>query len=118
MFVLQLAASMDVVDADGGVADADVAHNGVQKLFNFMMAGLVGSTPHMISATILSLARLVYDFGHRLGGLVEELVPAVLLLFQSKSREIIKAALGFMKASSGRALLDVLYLVDMSVGTD
>lgn len=49
------------------------------------------------SAAVLGLARLVFEFAGQLEGVVSRLLPAVLLLLRSNSREVIKAVLGFIK---------------------
>jgi hypothetical protein len=46
---------------------------------------------------VLALARLVFEFAGALEGLVGRLLPAVLLLLRSSSREVVKAVLGFIK---------------------
>lgn len=73
---------------------------GLRSLVNLVLAGLVGSTPHMISASVMALARLLFEFAPVLAGLVPGLLPAVLMLLRSKAREVIKSVLGFVKASS------------------
>lgn len=49
------------------------------------------------SAAVLGLSRLVFEFAGELEGVVNRLLPAVLLLLRSQSREVIKAVLGFVK---------------------
>ena len=34
----------------------------VQEYFTMMAAGLAGATPHMISATITAMSRLIFEF--------------------------------------------------------
>ncbi|XP_019858475.1 PREDICTED: RRP12-like protein [Amphimedon queenslandica] len=73
----------------------------VKEYFNVVLAGLAG-TSHMISATIGSLARLVYEFSDLLGsGLVETLLSSVTEFFSAKSREVVRSALIFIKVSIG-----------------
>ncbi len=45
----------------------------------------------------MALARLLYEFASELQPLVPQLLPAVLLLFRTKSREVVKSVLGFAK---------------------
>lgn len=54
------------------------------------MGCLAGSTPHMVSAAVVGLARLLYEFSAELCHTVPDLLPSVLLLLRSKNREIIK----------------------------
>uniref|UniRef100_A0A0B7AEI8 Ribosomal RNA-processing protein 12-like conserved domain-containing protein n=2 Tax=Arion vulgaris TaxID=1028688 RepID=A0A0B7AEI8_9EUPU len=62
-----------------------------------VLAGLAGS-PHMISATLLTLTRIVYHYREKLAGLVlNNMIDSVCILLSSKTREIVKAALGFVK---------------------
>ena len=63
-------------------------------------AGLAGTTPHMISASIISLSRLVYEYSSRVAELAPPLLESVMLLLEHKSREIVTAALGFSKVYS------------------
>lgn len=49
------------------------------------------------SAAVLGLSRLVFEFAGQLEGVVSRLLPAVLMLLRSHSREVIKAVLGFIK---------------------
>lgn len=51
----------------------------------------------MISASVMALARLLYEFAPVLAGLVPDLLPAVLMLLRTKAREVIKSVLGFIK---------------------
>ncbi|XP_043912174.1 RRP12-like protein [Protopterus annectens] len=71
--------------------------NSIQQYLALVYAGLVGSVT-MISCTVLALTRLVYEFKDLMSTLVlEELLQNVCLLLGSKTREIVKSALGFVK---------------------
>lgn len=60
--------------------------------------GLAGTSPHMQSATVLALARILYEFRNSLAQeIIREILVTVLPLFTSKSRELIKSLLGFVK---------------------
>ena len=83
-----------------GVADdAPGMHSrgGLHTLFTMVLAGLAAQTPHMIAATVMALARLLYEFAGQLEYIVPELLPLVLSLLRTKSREVVKAVLGFVK---------------------
>lgn len=41
---------------------------GLAVLFEMVMGGLVGTSPHMISASVMALARLLHQFANELGG--------------------------------------------------
>lgn len=61
-------------------------------------AGLAAQSQHMIAATILALSRLLFEFkDHLPQETVVELVSTVELFLTSNSREIAKAAVGFVK---------------------
>ena len=70
---------------------------GVRRFFLPVLAGIVGSSPQMQSATIMALARLLYEFSSALVSTVPELLPAVCALLEGKSREVVKSCLGFVK---------------------
>ncbi|ONK61164.1 uncharacterized protein A4U43_C08F26890 [Asparagus officinalis] len=63
--------------------------NGV---FIDVAGGLAGEKPHMISAAVKGLARLVYEFSDLIG-VAYNLLPSSFLLLQRKNREIIKVKL-------------------------
>jgi ribosomal RNA-processing protein 12 len=65
-----------------------------------VLGGLVGTSPHMISASVMALARLLHQFATELGGVAPTLLPAVLMLLRTKSREVVKSVLGFVKVRS------------------
>ncbi|KAK3094601.1 hypothetical protein FSP39_003915 [Pinctada imbricata] len=69
----------------------------LHSYFKLVMAGLAGS-PQMISATLLALTRILYEFKDEIdSGLLDVIVDTLCLLLTSKPREVVKAALGFMK---------------------
>ncbi|KAK9487141.1 NUC173 domain-containing protein [Lipomyces starkeyi] len=84
-----------VPSMDINAADVEASIN---EYFTMVSAGLAGSTPHMISATITALSRLLYQYKNILEvNIVSELVATIDLFLTSKNREIVKAALGFVK---------------------
>eukprot|EP00270_Netrium_digitus_P018982 TRINITY_DN7337_c0_g6_i1.p1 TRINITY_DN7337_c0_g6~~TRINITY_DN7337_c0_g6_i1.p1 ORF type:complete len:536 (-),score=180.78 TRINITY_DN7337_c0_g6_i1:124-1560(-) len=64
--------------------------------------GLAGSTPHMVSASVQALARLLYEFSSQLLHTLPELLPTALVLMRSSSREIVASVLGFVKVVIAR----------------
>lgn len=74
---------------------------GLRTLFTMVIGGMVGESPHMVAASVMALARLLYEFGGALSGLVPELLPAALSLLRSRAREVVKAVLGFLKVRKG-----------------
>jgi hypothetical protein len=64
-----------------------------------LLAGLSGS-PHMQSATVLALARLIYEFKASFSQqLMLEIFKLLSPLLKSPSREILKSVIGFMKVA-------------------
>eukprot|EP00775_Hariotina_reticulata_P011429 gene11429-11575_t len=88
----------DVMDyGSDAVGSRRQPSGGLMDFVTAVMAGLAGASPHMQAASVLALARLVFEFAGVLEGVVSRLLPAVLLLFRSQSREVVKAVLGFIK---------------------
>lgn len=81
---------------------------GLRDLFNMVIGGMVGESPHMIAAAVMAQARLLYEFGGALSGVVPELLPAILSLLRSKAREVIKAVLGMLKVVAMRLPAEAL----------
>lgn len=75
----------------------ETGEGGLKSLVNIVLSGLVGVTPHMISGSVMALARLLFEFAPVLAGFVPDLLPAVLMLLRSKAREVIKSVLGFLR---------------------
>ncbi|CAE6439667.1 unnamed protein product [Rhizoctonia solani] len=72
----------------------------VEEYVTMVAAGLVGATPHMISATITALSRLTFEFKDILSAnMLSELITTVIVFVSSANREIVKSALGFAKVS-------------------
>jgi hypothetical protein len=83
--------------AGGGGNAAGSRKGGLVTFFYMVLAGLAATTPHMQSATVQALARLVYEFGGELEAFLPELLPVVTSLARVKSREVVKSVLGFLK---------------------
>lgn len=80
---------------------------GLGDYFSMVVAGLAGQTSHMQSATILALSRLLYQFREQMSrDQLDQLVEAVCLLLMSGAREVVKAALGFVKVAVAVLPLD------------
>ncbi|XP_057307990.1 RRP12-like protein [Hydractinia symbiolongicarpus] len=70
----------------------------IEQYFHFVMAGLAGS-PHMISATLLAFTKLVFEYRYCISAkLVATLLDAAITLLKSKTREVIKSCLLFIRA--------------------
>ncbi len=70
----------------------------LDEYLTMLVAGLAGTTPHMISGTIMALARVIYELS---GGISEAILSTLLgdiiSVLKSPNREVIKSALGFIK---------------------
>jgi len=81
----------------------------IGEYFKLVMAGLAGS-PHMISATLLSFTKLVFEYRDCLvPNLVSILLSSTIDLLKAKVSEVIKSALLFI-----RALVKILDAADLS----
>ena len=81
-------------------ADAPTAQASLEEYFTMVSAGLAGSTPHMISASITALTRILYEFRAQLSeAVIEDLVQTMDLFLTSNNREIVRSVLGFVKVA-------------------
>ncbi|WVR06684.1 hypothetical protein IAU60_003716 [Kwoniella sp. DSM 27419] len=88
----------------GGVVQANA-----EEYLTMVAAGLTGATPHMISASINALSRLLFEFKDDISEhTTSELVSTLVVFLSSKNREIVKSALGFAKVSIVALPLSVL----------
>ncbi|RUS35558.1 hypothetical protein BC938DRAFT_478477 [Jimgerdemannia flammicorona] len=86
---------------DGMEEDMPDVKATIAEYFMMVTAGLAGSTPHMISATITSLSRLLFEFKDSLNpSLVSDLLQTMHMFVESSNREIVKSALGFVKVAT------------------
>ncbi|PHH74742.1 hypothetical protein CDD80_2865 [Ophiocordyceps camponoti-rufipedis] len=70
----------------------------IEEFLTMVSAGLAGSTPHMISASITSLSRLLFEFGPQLSPqTLSDLIQTMDLFLTSNNREMVKSCLGFVK---------------------
>ncbi|KAF5027773.1 hypothetical protein F66182_103 [Fusarium sp. NRRL 66182] len=78
--------------------DAPAGTANIEEFFTMVSAGLAGSTPHMISASITAISRLLYEFRNDLSeATLSDLVQTMDLFLTSNNREIVKSCLGFVK---------------------
>ena len=81
-------------------ADAPTASASIEEFFTIISAGLAGSTPHMISASITALTRVLYEFRKRVPeAVLEDMVQTMDLFLTSSNREIVRSVLGFVKVA-------------------
>ncbi|KAE8452838.1 hypothetical protein EG329_013110 [Mollisiaceae sp. DMI_Dod_QoI] len=70
----------------------------LEEYFTMVSAGLAGSTPHMQSACITALTRILYHFRESLKvETITDLVETMDLFLTSNNREIVRSVLGFVK---------------------
>ncbi|PMB73771.1 Ribosomal RNA-processing protein 12 [Beauveria bassiana] len=78
--------------------DAPAGTANLEEFFTMVSAGLAGSTPHMISASITAISRLLYEYRAALSEqTLSDLVQTMDLFLTSNNREIVKSCLGFVK---------------------
>ncbi|XP_034040063.1 RRP12-like protein [Thalassophryne amazonica] len=79
-------------------------HDAMEQYLVLVYAGLTGSVT-MITCTVLALTRLVFEYKDSIElATMEQLLQNICLLLTSRTREIVKAALGFIKV--------ILFIVD------
>lgn len=72
----------------------------IEEFFTMVSAGLAGSAPHMVAASVTALSRLFFDFQAQLQpAMLTELVETVGLFLTSSNREIVRSVLGFVKVA-------------------
>ncbi|KAI9598705.1 NUC173 domain-containing protein [Syncephalis fuscata] len=70
------------------------------EYFTMTAAGLAGATPHMISASIAALSRLLFEFKDDISqDTIDQLLETVHVFIVSGNREVVKSALGLVKVA-------------------
>jgi hypothetical protein len=71
------------------------------RFFFQLLAAMTTDTPHVRSAAVICIARVVYQHSDlpAVNALATEVLPAVLLLFQDSSREVVKSAIMFLRVA-------------------
>lgn len=97
------------MSAGGTIAQSKIPHMdssspdvaaSLEEFFTMVSAGLVGSTPHMVSASVTALTRILYEFHSQLSqATVEDMIETISLFLTSASREIVRSVLGFVKVA-------------------
>lgn len=78
--------------------DAPDASATIEEFFTMVSAGLAGSSPHMVAASITALSRLLFEYHSKLSSNVStDLVQTIDLFLTSNNREIVRSVLGFVK---------------------
>ncbi|GIY69271.1 RRP12-like protein [Caerostris darwini] len=69
----------------------------LKEYMTYLLAGLAGN-PHFISATVLAVGRVMYEFKDELDSdIISNLISIMCELVKAKSREIVVSALSFFK---------------------
>lgn len=72
----------------------------VEEYFTILSAGLAGSTPHMISASVTAISRALFSFHADLSPqTASEILNTMSLFLESPTREVVRSVLGFVKIS-------------------
>jgi ribosomal RNA-processing protein 12 len=79
-------------------ADAPTVEASLEEYFTMVSAGLAASTPHMISASITTVTRILYQFHTRISkDTITNLCDLMDIFLQNPNREIVRSVLGFVK---------------------
>ncbi|KAI8912901.1 armadillo-type protein [Powellomyces hirtus] len=85
---------------DENPEQAEEGQINLREFFMMVIAGLAGETATMQSASIAALSRLLFEFGPMMDEkLLKELISTITFVMNTKNREVIKAALGFVKVA-------------------
>lgn len=79
-------------------ADAPTVEASLEEYFTMVSAGLAATTPHMISASITAVTRILYQFHDRISDeTITNLLELMDIFLQNPNREIVQSVLGFVK---------------------
>lgn len=74
--------------------------NRLSDYWMMVVAGLAGRTPMMLSATIMALARLLFELGSAIDGeQIQQLIEDVIVLIGHPAREVARSAVGLLKVA-------------------
>ncbi|RDX55210.1 NUC173-domain-containing protein [Lentinus brumalis] len=86
--------NIEGMDEDGA---GDATAN-IEEYMTMVAGGLAGASPHMISATVTAISRLVFEFRDTISSnMLSEIFTTLLVFVTSANREIVKSVLGFIK---------------------
>ncbi|KAI8055741.1 NUC173 domain-containing protein [Syncephalis plumigaleata] len=89
--------TITITTADGTTTNASAS---LTEYFTMTAAGLAGATPHMISASIAALSRLLFEFKDEMSQeTIDQLLETVHVFIVSGNREVVKSALGLVKVA-------------------
>lgn len=93
-------AAFELLVAMANLMRAKHPETGLMEYLQMVLGGLAARTPHMRSASVVCLSRLVFEFGRTeavIQTAMPQLLKTVLMLLHEKAREVIKSVIGFMK---------------------
>lgn len=72
----------------------------LEEFLTMVSAGLAGSSPHMVAASITALSRLLFEYHSQVPqAVLSDLVQTLDLFLTSSNREIVRSVLGFVKVA-------------------
>ncbi|CAG79245.1 NUC173 domain-domain-containing protein [Yarrowia lipolytica] len=94
-----------------GLEDAGLGsvNANLTEFFKAVSAGLAGTSPNLVSATITGLSRILFEFKDDVPmDMLSELSQTVELFLTSQNREIVKSTLGFVKITAISLPIDLV----------
>ncbi|EFQ99483.1 ribosomal RNA-processing protein 12 [Nannizzia gypsea CBS 118893] len=80
--------------------DAPDAPATIEEMFTMVSAGLAGSSPHMVAASVTAMSRLLFEYHSQLPTTMQsDLLQTIELFLTSNNREIVRSVLGFVKVA-------------------
>lgn len=80
--------------------DAPDAPATIEEFFTMVSAGLAGSSPHMVAASVTALSRLFFEYHSQLPtATLSDMVQTIELFLTSNNREIVRSVIGFVKVA-------------------
>ncbi|KAH9485194.1 Ribosomal RNA-processing protein 12 [Psilocybe cubensis] len=96
---------VDGMEEDG----AEDAVASIEEFLTMIAGGLAGASPHMISATVTAISRLVFEFKESISpNMHNEILTTLLVFLSSANREIVKSILGFVKLAIHTLPVDLI----------
>lgn len=72
----------------------------IDEFYTMILAGVLGNTPHMISASVVALCRVFYEFSESASqDRLVDVVDTVWMFLRNRNNEVVKSVLGFVKIS-------------------
>ncbi|KAL8409380.1 hypothetical protein RB594_007712 [Gaeumannomyces avenae] len=77
---------------------APAATASIEEYFTMLGAGLASHTPHVMSASVTAITRVLFEFHEEVAAdTLEDVVKTVELFLTSNNRELVKSIMGFVK---------------------